>query len=71
LERAPSTDEFLVEFSCDPGAYLILETTTNLTANSWQPVGLVVTESSANAVLSNAEENMLFWRLRRQIEDGQ
>jgi hypothetical protein len=66
LEKSPSTNEFLIEFVCDPGAYLILETSTDLMdADSWQDEGLLVTESSLNAVLFSPSEDLLFWRLRR------
>lgn len=66
-ENSPSTNEFLIEFVCDPGAYLILETSTDLMAeDSWHEEGLLVTESSLNAVLFSANEDILFWRLRRQ-----
>lgn len=30
LDMSPSTNEFLIEFVCDPGAYLVLESSTDL-----------------------------------------
>lgn len=70
LEVSPSTNEFLIEFACDPGAYLVLETTTDLMAeDSWQVAGSLVTEGSANAVLFTTSEEVFFWRFRRQTGD--
>ncbi len=65
--KAPSSNEVLIEFVCDPGAFLILETSTDLMSqDSWQEEGLLVTESSTNAIIFNPNEDVLFWRLRRQ-----
>jgi hypothetical protein len=70
LEMSPSTNEFLIEFVCDPGAYLVLETTTDLMAeNSWQVEGSLVTEGATNAVLFTPSEEVFFWRFRRQTGD--
>lgn len=70
LEMSPSTNQFLIEFACDPGAYLVLETSTDLMAeDSWQELGAIVTEPSSNAVLVNPDAELLFWRLRRQTGD--
>lgn len=70
LDMSPSTNEFLIEFVCDPGAYLVLETSTNLLdEDSWLEEGAIVTESVTNAVLFSPTEEVFFWRLRRQTGD--
>jgi len=67
---SPSTNEFLIEFVSDPGAYLVLETTTDLLADdSWQVEGSLVTEGMTNAVLFAPTEEVFFWRFRRQTGD--
>ena len=67
IERSLSTNQFLVEFECDPGAYLHLETTTNLLPEgTWEPAGTLVTESWSNAVLPEYDVDVRFWRLRRE-----
>lgn len=64
--RSPSTNQFLIEFECDPGAYLHLETTTNLlTEGSWTSSGILVTEAWTNAILTEYDTDVRFWRLRR------
>lgn len=67
VERSPSTDEYLIEFVCDPGAYLHLETTTNLLdESSWESAGMLVSESWSNSVLPECDGNIRFWRLHRE-----
>ena len=66
IEHAASTNQFLLSFDCDPGAYLILESTTNLIqGSSWQQEGTLTTEAWSNAVLATHDFRMRFWRLRR------
>lgn len=67
IEHATSTNQFLLSFDCDPGAYLLLESTTNLTqGSSWQQEGSLTTEAWSNAVLATHNFRMRFWRLRRE-----
>jgi hypothetical protein len=67
IEHSPSVAECLVEFECDPGAYLHLETTTNLLdESSWELAGTLVTESWSNSVLPECDGHIRFWRLRRE-----
>ena len=67
IEHSPSMEECLVEFECDPGAYLHLETTTNLLdESSWELAGTLVTESWSNSVLPECDGHIRFWRLRRE-----
>ena len=67
VEHSPLGEECLIEFECDPGAYLHLETTTNLLdETSWGWLGTMVTESWSNAVLPECDGNIRFWRLRRE-----
>lgn len=66
FEQSPSTNEFLLSFECDPGASLILESTTNLLAGaSWQQEGTLTTEWWTNAVVATSSAEIRFWRLRR------
>ena len=67
IEHSPLADECLIEFECDPGAYLHLETTTNLLdETSWELTGTLVAESWSNSVLPECDANIRFWRLRRE-----
>jgi hypothetical protein len=67
VEHSPSMDECLIAFECDPGAYLHLETTTNLLdETSWESAGMLVTESWSNAVLPECDSRIRFWRLHRE-----
>jgi len=67
FERASFTNQFLLTFECDPGASLILETSTNLlSGSSWVHEGTLTTESWTNAVLATPGANVRFWRLRRE-----
>lgn len=67
LNLAPAGDEILLTFDCDPGAYLFLETTTDMNdPQSWGLIGQLVTESVTNAVLVETDGEIRFWRLRRE-----
>ena len=67
FELAPSADELLLTFESDPGAYLFLETTTDLIEpQTWEIVGQIVTESVTNAVLLQTDGELRFWRFRRE-----
>ncbi len=67
LELAPAGDEILLTFDTDPGAYLLLETTTDLNdPQSWNLLGQVVTESVTNSVLVETDGELRFWRFRRE-----
>ena len=67
FEQAPSTNQFLLSFECDPGAHLILETSTNLLNSAgWVQEGTLTTESWTNAVLATHDYRKRFWRLRRE-----
>jgi len=66
FEQSPSTNQFLLTFECDPGAHLILETSTNLLNSSgWVQEGTLTTESWTNSVLTTAS-GVRFWRFRRE-----
>lgn len=66
VERSPSTNQFLIEFECDPGAYLSLETSTNLLLEgSWTSLGTLITETWTNGILPEYDADVRFWRLRR------
>lgn len=63
LEKSPSTNEFLLTFVADPGAYFTILTSTNLT--DWTAAGSVLAESSTNTVQLTSADEYRFWRLRR------
>jgi len=66
FEQSPSTNQFLLTFECDPGAHLILETSTNLLNSAgWVQEGTLTTESWTNSVLTTAS-GVRFWRFRRE-----
>jgi len=63
LEKSPSTNEFLLTFVADPGAYFTILTSTNLT--DWTAAGSVLAESGTNTVQLTSADEYRFWRLRR------
>lgn len=66
FELEPSGDEMLLTFVSDPGAYLFMETTSDLNEpQTWDAVGQIVTESVTNAVLVQTDGELRFWRFRR------
>lgn len=69
LEPSPTNNTFLITFSCDPGAHLVLESTTNLVSGSWTKEGPLTTESVTNAILVTSTNSVNFWRLRRETGD--
>ena len=67
VEHSPSMEECLIQYECDPGAYLHLETTTNLLdESSWELTGTMVAEAWSNSVLPECDGHIRFWRLRRE-----
>jgi hypothetical protein len=63
LQRSPGTNEFLLTFVADPGAYFTILTSTNLT--DWTVVRSVLAESTTNRVSVTSQADVCFWRLRR------
>ncbi len=63
LEKSPTTNEFLLTFVADPGAYFTILTSTNLT--DWTAAGSVLAESSTNTVQLTSSAEHRFWALRR------
>ncbi|MGI6301929.1 MAG: hypothetical protein ACOX52_12860, partial [Verrucomicrobiota bacterium] len=57
-------NEFLLTFQTDPGAYFLLDGTTDLTSG-WTEIGSVLAEGASNAILLNSSNPRHFWRLRR------
>lgn len=64
LSKSPSGNEFLLTFQTDPGAYFLLDGTTDLTSG-WTEIGSVLAEGASNAILLNSSNPRHFWRLRR------
>lgn len=67
LEKAPTTNEFLLTFVADPGAYFTIVTSTNVATplTNWVAAGSVLAESSTNTVLLTSTADVRFWCLRR------
>jgi hypothetical protein len=63
LQRSPGTNEFLLTFVADPGAYFTILTSTNLM--DWTVVRSVLAESTTNTVSVTSHADVGFWRLRR------
>ncbi len=65
LAQSPGSNQTLLTFTADPGAYFKVETSTNFTA--WTNVGSLLAATVTNSVLvTNAPgEQYRFWRLRR------
>jgi len=67
LEKSPSTNEFLLTFVADPGAYFTILTSTNVATplTNWTSAGSVLAESSTNTVQLTSSAEYRFWALRR------
>jgi hypothetical protein len=67
LEKSPSTNEFLLTFVSDPGAYFTILSSTNVgtSLTNWTAVGSVLAESSTNTVYLTSTNEVRFWCLRR------
>ncbi len=67
LEKSPSTNEFLLTFVADPGAYFTILTSTNVAAplTNWTSAVSVLAESVTNTVVLTSSAEHRFWALRR------
>ena len=65
LSHSPSSNQTLLTFTADPGAYFMVQTATNL--GTWTDIGSCVVDSITNSVLvtNQSAEVARFWRLRR------
>jgi hypothetical protein len=63
LDKSPNTNQFLLTFVADPGAYFTVLSSTNLL--NWTTNGSVLAVSSTNTVLLTSSDPVRFWRLRR------
>ena len=66
IEQTATNGTFLLQVECDPGAYMLLETTTNLLAGAWQTNGIFTAEGNTNVVFASSGGNVGFWRIRRE-----
>lgn len=66
VEVNAASDVALLTFECDPGAYLSLESCTNLVEGSWVATDLLKTKLEMNALTNSVSGNVRFWRLRRE-----
>ena len=67
LEKSPTTNEFLLTFTADPGAYFTILTSTNVATplTNWTSAGSVLAESVTNTVELTSSAEHRFWVLRR------
>ena len=67
LEKSPSTNEFLLTFVADPGAYFTILTSTNVAVplTNWTSEVSVLAESVTNTVVLTSSAEHRFWALRR------
>jgi hypothetical protein len=67
LEKSPTTNEFLLTFVADPGAYFTILTSTNVAAplTNWTVVVSVLAEGVTNTVQLTSSAEYRFWALRR------
>lgn len=66
FEKTPAAGQFLLTLDCDPGAYLILESSSDLVSGNWETDGFLTTEAEANMVFSSSSNEVRFWRIRRE-----
>lgn len=66
FEQTPTNGTHLITVASDPGAYLLLESTTNLLSGVWQADGAFTTVGNANMVFIDSSEEIRFWRIRRE-----
>lgn len=66
FEQTPTNGTFLLHVECDPGAYMLLESTTNLVSGVWQTNGIFTAEGNTNVVFASSGGDVGFWRIRRE-----
>ena len=66
FRQTPTNGTFLLHVGCDPGAHLLLETSTNLLVGAWQTNGTFTAEGSTNVIFSTSGNDIGFWRIRRE-----
>lgn len=67
LEKSPTTNEFLLTFVADPGAYFTILASTNVATPlaNWTAAVSVLSESRTNTVPLMSPAGVRFWRMRR------
>jgi hypothetical protein len=63
LAKSPTANEFLLTFEADPGAYFVIQGSTDLI--NWTEDGTVLAEDVSNTVSLTSANPYRFWRLRR------
>lgn len=71
FEQSPTNGTFLLSVECDPGAYMQVESCTDLTSGSWQTNGTFATVGDTNSLFVTSSSNVRFWRVRRETGVGQ
>jgi hypothetical protein len=63
LDKSPSTNQFLLTFTADPGAYFTILSSTNL--STWTTNGSVLAAGNTNVVALTSSVPNKFWRVQR------
>jgi len=71
FEQTPTNGTFMLSVECDPGAFLLLESTTNLVTGAWQTNGTFSTIGNTNVVFADSSTETRFWRVRRETGNAQ
>jgi len=71
FDKTPTNGTFVLSVACDPGAYLMVESTTNLVAGGWQTNGTFTAAGNTNSVFVGSTTDTRFWRIRRETGSGQ
>lgn len=66
VEHTPTNGTHLITLVSDPGAYLLLESTTNLLSGVWQTDGGFTSIGNTNILFVDSSEELRFWRIRRE-----
>jgi len=66
FEPSPTHGTFLLSVESDPGAYMIVESCSDLVADSWETDGTFTTVGNTNSILVHSSSKVRFWRIRRE-----
>lgn len=67
IEVSPVQDEFIINYTSDPGAHYIIESSTTL-EGAWSNEGSTIANGVSNTIMVDTQTNdtRRFWRLKRQ-----
>ncbi len=69
FEHTPTNGTFVLSVACDPGAYLLVESTTDLTSNNWQTNGTFTSAGNTNSIFVSSTTDTRFWRIIHRRND--